>query len=492
MFGIIKKNRKNRPANKFAPNIESLENRQLMTATMDDGTLTIDSTSGDDSIMVRDYGWGLTEVVENGTRNYFAGVRAVLIEAGDGDDRINNYGSAPTVIDAGDGDDQIYNRSALSDIYGGDGNDYVSNDSYLGGYIYGQDGDDWIYGSYGADTIVGGEGDDFIAGSDGDDTIYGMSGDDTLNAGAGHDKVFAGWGNDRLLGGSGNDSLYGGGGVDELFGQGGNDGLFGGGKWSNDTLNGGRGNDRFLVQTDTVSDLTSEDARITFEDKAAATHNYAGFGRVSFSAGAWTDQEIQRVDVALANLHSHGAGTSLLKLANHSEMTFARQGDQLTDLGGTVILGGNGGSTITLNTPSFDTETGLLATVYHEIGHNWDDASENSLIDVFRGESGWTNVRPTKEVTDLSSWSWATFSFGTKWELDGDYAASADDNGWYYNKSSDFAREYGKHNPFEDWATSFATYFLNEYHDDAGGRETVANKNLLVEYFVDHVNAFRV
>ena len=27
MFGIIKKNRKNRPANKFAPNIESLENR---------------------------------------------------------------------------------------------------------------------------------------------------------------------------------------------------------------------------------------------------------------------------------------------------------------------------------------------------------------------------------------------------------------------------------------------------------------------------------
>src|SRR5262249_60825793 len=31
-----------------------------------------------------------------------------------------------------------------------------------------------------------------------------------------------------------------------------------------------------------------------------------------------------------------------------------------------------------------------MADVFHEVGHNWDEASENSTVDQFRALSGWT------------------------------------------------------------------------------------------------------
>src|SRR5262249_39548527 len=154
--------------------------------------------------------------------------------------------------------------------------------------------------------------------------------------------AYGGAGNDTLLGGSGDDNLYGGPGSDTLDGGAGNDGLFAGFGRANEILIGGTGNDRFLMHPDSFgapTDLTSADAPIHFGDTLPAERNVDGFGNIKFAAGAWTEQEIEKVDVALGNLHRQLGNTRLLKTANGGELFFFRLGDQLS--GDVQILGRN-------------------------------------------------------------------------------------------------------------------------------------------------------
>ncbi len=326
--------------------------------------------------------------------------------------------SGYVVFDGRSGDDTFINASSLKGyLLGGSGNDSLVAGS----------NNDTIYGGSGNDTLVGNAGHDYMLGEDGHDTLYGNAGDDTLG------------------GGNHNDGLFGGTGYDQLYGQG--------------------GADRFLkwTTTDYVRDASSSDAVIYFANTGAQSIPFAGFsGTYHFAAGAWTESEILMVDVALGNLHNHVGNTSLLKTSRGGAMTFERVGAERT---GQQFGGWNDNKgTIAVTQASFEAlpQLGMSAAervaqvVYHEVGHNWDESHENYYATGFRQLSGWV------ESYSRPGWNYYA-STGT-----GDY--------WWYNGSASFARDYGRTNPMEDYATTFETYFTARYHGKTFGNKQVTNK----------------
>ncbi len=126
-----------------------------------------------------------------------------------------------------------------------------------------------------ADVLNGTNNADLLNGCAGNDTIYGFAGNDTLNGLGGNDSLYGGNGDDSLLGGAGNDTLCGGAGADKLvggddndwlYGENGNDFLNGGegddkldGGTGNDILYGGTGNDTFVLDANTLQNVTIGD-----------------------------------------------------------------------------------------------------------------------------------------------------------------------------------------------------------------------------------------
>ena len=163
--------------------------------------VTINAGAGDDSI--ENYG------------------DSVTIDAGAGDDEIGNYGASVS-IDTGDGKDRIYNSGARVTIDAGYGNDYIVNydDSVQ---IYAGAGNDYIYNSYGDSvTIEAGAGDDSIRNSrdsvtinagEGNDSIYNGGSSVSIDAGAGDDSIYNSsyYSSATINAGVGNDSIYNGG-----------------------------------------------------------------------------------------------------------------------------------------------------------------------------------------------------------------------------------------------------------------------------------------
>lgn len=181
------------------------------------------------------------------------------------------YGSstATTNLIGSEGTDSLTGDSSNNTISGGSG-----SDTLLGGsgddIIYGNLETDVVSGGSGSDILYGGqnngpastgtgnasdgtlkqrEGTEFVSGGSGDDVIYGNYGADLLNGGEGNDQLFGGQDSDTLSGGPGNDTLYGNRGDDTLFG--------------------GSGNDVFVIQTNTISNVTINDFTIG-EDLLAA------------------------------------------------------------------------------------------------------------------------------------------------------------------------------------------------------------------------------
>lgn len=195
--------------------IENLERRDLMacvdmtadnvavTATVEDGTLCIQGTPGDDHVRVSGNATQLkVEVLSGsqyGTLAVFklatAPVDKIMGFGGDGNDRFNlgelydakgRYRPAitaaiPAELHGGKGIDQLIgNRNAPNVLFGGDGND----------------------------TLIGGNFDDVLWGGDGNDKLFGEDGSDTLLGEAGNDTLVGGMGADTLDGGDGTDFLY--------------------------------------------------------------------------------------------------------------------------------------------------------------------------------------------------------------------------------------------------------------------------------------------
>jgi hypothetical protein len=263
-----------------------------------------------------------------------------------------------------------------------------------------------------------------------------------------------------INGEDGDDNLYGGNGGDYVYGCWGSDGLFGGD--GSNYLAGQGGADRFLTLQGTssyVSDALPEDATIAFRNSPAQSGlTFNGQSEsYSFDAGYWRFSDILRVDAAMGNLHRHTGNTRLLKTAAGTEMSFLAVGRQ-TDSNAFRVGGWNNGTEIVFVDPAAQAAITLQRTVYHEFGHNWDEASENPYVSGFRVVSGWVESDTTPSGYTASS------GVGDKWYYRTDAATT-------------FAREYGKTNPLEDMATTWEAYFVNAYH---GGATTLASEGLVL------------
>ena len=86
-----------------------------------------------------------------------------------------------------------------STIDAGDGNDVVDLYGTGNATVQGGAGDDELNGDEGNDTLLGGADDDILTGYSGNDTLKGGDGDDILDAGVGIDKLYGGDGEDTFI-----------------------------------------------------------------------------------------------------------------------------------------------------------------------------------------------------------------------------------------------------------------------------------------------------
>ncbi len=434
-----------------------------------------DNLTGGYSINVLSGGAGNDSLVGRSAADLaYGGVGNDQIWGGPGMDRL--YGDdGDDVINGQDGDDFLYGLSGYDTLNGELGNDVMyggnSNDTLIGGpgndKVYGDYGDDQLSGSAGndilegflgadilhggdgndvlrgqgdADKISGDNGDDQLLGGDGDDELFGWAGNDAIYGGAGADLIRGGAGNDSLSGDDGNDRLYGESDSDRIFGGNGDDRILGGGVSVPDTLYGNAGRDRFLVEgPDIITDLNGVDAKLIF-----------GPGNAN-----WTAAEIEVLDEGFQKLYELTRNNVLLRdTLDKTGIKFVKYS---SIAGGSLSINSlntrttSAGTTFTRTVkvadwneydPRFNQM--IINTVVHEIGHNWDSISEmgtaapgtQSLWAQFLSRSGWTQTQPT----NLALYNRST------------------DGRWWYLKSVEFARDYGRQNPFEDWSTVWERY----------------------------------
>src|SRR6266566_285277 len=162
--------------------IEQLESRQLLAASLAGGVLTVAGTNRADNIRVTRAGANIVVHVNRGTQRFAAAsVKSVVINAGDGNDRVNVTKAIANVsIDGGAGNDVLLGGGGADLITGGAGNDIIK----------GRSGNDQMYGGAGNDKLFGGAGNDTIGGDD-EDTLVAQGasqpadvfGTDPLNGG---------------------------------------------------------------------------------------------------------------------------------------------------------------------------------------------------------------------------------------------------------------------------------------------------------------------
>ncbi|MDE0866488.1 MAG: calcium-binding protein [Rubripirellula sp.] len=512
------------------------------------GTLQIDGTDFDDKVEISSeirtyrYGSGVLSLphirasVSDANDNLLIErtfdphrVNAIRVFAYDGNDIVRNNTDIVSVQYGGDGEDRLYGGSANDVLYGGnqsdrlygfaggdtlrggEGGDYLyghwGDDTLRGGeggdYLYGHSGEDDLFGDEGRDFMYGGTNNDVLVGGEGGDYLYGNSGDDELFGQAGNDRMYGGANNDVLVGGEGGDYLYGsggddtlrgGGGDDVLYGGNGNDGLYGG--IGSDTLAGGVGADRYLVirsadgaAVDRIQYLSSIDARINFVNGRAGSAGLgSNFGSVNYAAATWSESDVTSVDTAFAALVSRVNNTRLLKKQNGDELTFVRQGQVVNaeDGSANLSLGGwNSGDSVTLVNNAFARD--VRRTVFHEIAHNWDDLDENRFVGAFREAGSWIclsigNIgREHRIVIEPDNLVQATDSNWSDW-----YYSNTDDEDLpgVQNGLDGFARQYGKMNPLEDFATSFAAYmYATHLQENYSGETPAAVRDRLASRF---------
>jgi Ca2+-binding RTX toxin-like protein len=271
-----------------APLLETLEIRQLMSATLTDGTLLVQGTSMKDALDLSSTP-SVVSVMQktNGVTTIksfeFARVQKVVVYGWGGNDRITmgNLAKAVTAF-GGDGDDFIEGGTAADKIFGGNGADtlygWKGND-----LVEGDAGNDYVNGSWDHDVVRGGSGNDTVEGFYGDDRVGGGTGNDVVNGGAGADNLFGddgsdildgGAGADVMYGGTGNDQLYGRDGADKLYGEEGSDHLDGGAAF--DMMFGGNGDDYFYAK----------DGGLDYSDGGT------GWDRIKRDSPSWFDQKV--------------------------------------------------------------------------------------------------------------------------------------------------------------------------------------------------------
>ncbi len=396
------------------------------------------------------------------------------------------------IASGGAGADRIYGQAGHDTLYGNDGSDFIS----------GANGNDEVYGDAGVDTLTGDAGNDTVRGGDGEDYLLGWTGDDRLFGQNGNDYLAGQVGSDFLVGGYGDDSIYGGDHADELFGDHGNDYLNGGygsdllwgnvgddemiggggndemhGEAGNDSMRGGSGQDLMLGGggSDDLHGGTERDVLIGGNSNHSDTlRGHTGVDSVLFFAGDNLVTEAQDMRLKLVNKTSSWTNREMVVIADAMESLYQATGNNrlmVDEVVGEVLklekyssLPGGAAAInyMTVNTKNGNTtytrairfadwnETNEALNPWrklafiHEISHNFDDPFEIAAtpdvgwgrLTTFWSKSGWTQNPPNTS----------------------NYVRSGDGQ-WWYLKSAQFSRDYGKVNRYEDWATMWEHHF---------------------------------
>jgi len=243
---------------------ETLESRQLLSASLSHGTLYVWGSQRGDTVHLR-LESSTVIVFENSANTRFpaSAVARIVVNGRGGDDFIiNGAGSIPAVIAGGPGNDVLSGGLGPDYLLGGSGNDR----------LLAQAGNDLLDGGLGDDTMIGGDGADTAlyssrknpvhvyldgtpSGEAGEHDI--LQGIENIYGGAGDDALYGDENSNLLAGGAGNDTLDGLAGQDTLLGQTGND-LFLVRDGDNDVIAGGRGADTAdLDESDTATSIES-------------------------------------------------------------------------------------------------------------------------------------------------------------------------------------------------------------------------------------------
>jgi hypothetical protein len=165
------------------------------TAAVNDGVLEVRGSPGVNRV----------SVIESGDqREIVVSDPVELVTAGPGCAGSPSFTTCATAgltavhVDLGEGDDQLMARVALPvSAWGDGGDDQLVMDFAAGGapaqpaYLDGGPGDDRLVGTTTADTLLGGDGDDDMDGGAGDDLIVPGPGEDSVLDSGGADRVLA-------------------------------------------------------------------------------------------------------------------------------------------------------------------------------------------------------------------------------------------------------------------------------------------------------------
>lgn len=214
-----------------------------------DGTLTLNSTGGADTVRVH-----AAPVVQGGpvvwrvrVNEFYravdpAKVKRIVVNAGAGDDVIDLSavgvatviygGSGNDMLAGGGGNDLLDGGTGRDDLHGNAGNDtadYTTRTASVTVSLDDNNNDgqagEWDNVFTDVENVNGGGGNDVLRGSAVANVLRGNGGNDHLFGGAGNDRLFGNSGNDLLRGEGDNDRLDGGSGADDMSGGDGTDTL---------------------------------------------------------------------------------------------------------------------------------------------------------------------------------------------------------------------------------------------------------------------------
>jgi hypothetical protein len=209
-------------------------------------------------------------------------------------------------------------------------------------------------------------------------------------------------------------------------------------------------------------DRNSNDAVISFHNGQARRKSCEDNKSERYASGSFTNEDIERIDEALADLHHQTRNTKLLKRANGQAFSFERLGSRTSGTCRVGTLGWNSDANrkITLVDGAFTSPIPLSQIVFHEVGHNWEN--ENAKWHSWKKISGWRSSSKRG------------------------YVASTDGD-WFHKRSATFARNYGKTNPYEDFATYFAKVMMDDsgrtYEDDRTGSTNTKKERFMDTFF---------
>jgi len=272
--------------------IEPLEVRRFLSASLDEGLLSVVGTAKNDVILISASLRRVYVRVNHEENSFRLGdVRRIRVSANRGSDVVNlGTVNIPSTLMGAGGNDQLIGGAADDDLMGGDSSDL------LGGGVGGNDTADFSdhdvalrlnigggrndgasgeYDNIAADVenIIGGTKGDRITGNDGANVLTGGHGSDAIYARGGDDTIYGNDGDDYMAGEDGNDTIYSGDGHNYLSGGAGDDYLDAHNGGTHDSINGGDGNDYCKRDRKEGSFFEDEDTDNTSQVEERNTYN---------------------------------------------------------------------------------------------------------------------------------------------------------------------------------------------------------------------------